>query len=71
MDIKIWNSEEEILQDCPHNQTIVDNLLRAYTKINDLSYNKILCSISGGADSDVMLDICYHPCGRENPRFQP
>lgn len=42
MDIKIWNSEEEILQDCPHNQTIVDNLLRAYTKINDLSYNKIL-----------------------------
>lgn len=42
MDIKIWNSMEEMLQDCPPNQTIVDGLLKAYTKINDPSYNKIL-----------------------------
>lgn len=28
-------------------------------KINSPLYEKIVCSISGGSDSDIMLDICY------------
>ena len=47
----------EILEDCPKNQIIGDNLVRAYSKINNQKYKKILCSISGGSDSDVMLEI--------------
>ena len=49
---------EEILENIPKNQVIGDNFIRAYKIINDPKYKKIICSISGGADSDVMLDIC-------------
>ena len=48
----------EIFKTCPKNKTIVDNFIRAYSIINNDKYNKIVCSISGGSDSDVMLDIC-------------
>lgn len=48
----------EILTNMPKNQIIVDNFIKAYSKINSDKYQKILCSISGGADSDVVLDIC-------------
>ena len=51
----------DLLSTCPQNPTIGDNLVRAYSKINSSKYSKIICSISGGADSDVMLDIC-HKC---------
>lgn len=49
---------EDILKSCPKNPTIINNVIKAYHKINDSIYNKITCAISGGADSDVMLDIC-------------
>lgn len=48
----------EILGDC-RNPTIRESFRKANKIINDVKYKKILCSISGGADSDVMLDICY------------
>ncbi len=48
----------EILEDSPKNQIIGDNLVRAYSKINNPNYKNIICSISGGADSDIVLDIC-------------
>lgn len=48
----------EIFKTCPKNKTIVDNFIRAYSIINNDKYNNIVCSISGGSDSDVMLDIC-------------
>lgn len=32
---------------------------------NSIEYNNIVCSISGGADSDVMLDIIYK-CDKNN-----
>lgn len=41
------------------NETILNNLIKAYYIINNESYENIFCSISGGADSDVLLDICY------------
>lgn len=50
---------EHILENCPINQTICDNLVRAYAIINNPKYEKIVCTISGGSDSDVMLDICW------------
>ena len=37
--------------------TIVDSFVKANSVINSPLYDTILCSISGGSDSDVMLDI--------------
>lgn len=54
-----------ILEQCPKNKTIIDNVTKAYSKINSPLYKRIMCSISGGADSDVMLDICSK-CDKDN-----
>ena len=59
------NTIEELLQDCPVNSIIGDNLIRAWSKINSSKYLYILCSISGGSDSDDMLDIVYR-CDKSN-----
>lgn len=59
------NSLEELIETCPKNQTIGDNLIRAWAKINSDKYKKIMCSISGGSDSDIMLDICWR-CDKDN-----
>ncbi|MDF2505921.1 phosphoadenosine phosphosulfate reductase family protein [Clostridium sp.] len=48
----------EILEICPKDKIIVDNIIRAYSKINSSKYKKIVCTISGGADSDIVIDIC-------------
>lgn len=53
------------MKTAPKNQVIGDNLVRAWSKINSPKYDKIKCSISGGSDSDVMLDICYR-CDKDN-----
>ena len=55
----------ELLSNCPKNQTIGDNLVRAWSIINKNKYKKIMCSISGGSDSDVMLDIVWR-CDKDN-----
>lgn len=44
----------ELLDSCP-DITIADSFIVASKKIRD--YEKIMCSISGGADSDIVLDI--------------
>lgn len=62
--IRGYNSSIDLIKDCPKNQTIGDNLVRAWSKINNPKYEKIVCSISGGSDSDVMLDICFR-CDKE------
>lgn len=49
---------DEILSNCPKNKVIVDNLIRGYHIINNPKYENVMVSISGGADSDVMMDIC-------------
>lgn len=38
---------------------IIDSFQKALSVINDPHYMRILSSISGGGDSDVMLDICH------------
>lgn len=59
------NSIEELLEKCPKNQDIGDNLVKAWAKINSSKYKKELCAISGGSDSDVMLDVCWK-CDKDN-----
>lgn len=55
----------EVLEEAPKNQVIGDNLVKAWSRINDPKYEKELCSISGGSDSDIVLDIC-DKCDRDN-----
>lgn len=59
------NNLIELLDNCPTNKIIGDNMIRAWSKINSIEYDNIVCSISGGADSDVMLDIIYK-CDKNN-----
>ena len=56
---------DELLENCPVNQIIGDNLIRAWAKINSPIYKNGICSVSGGSDSDVMLDICWR-CDKDN-----
>ena len=49
---------DDIIGDC-RNPTIHESFRKANKIINDPKYKSIICSISGGADSDVMLDLCY------------
>lgn len=65
-----FNSKKDItindlLDKCPKNKTIADNLIIAFSKINSNLYDKIVCSISGGGDSDVMMDIVFN-CDKDN-----
>ncbi len=41
----------------PLNKTVADNFTIAWSKINSPIYKKILATISGGSDSDVVVDI--------------
>lgn len=49
---------DELVLTCPTNVAIMDSFCKAHQVINMPKYEKILCSISGGYDSDVILDIC-------------
>lgn len=46
--LKKTNSIEELLDNCPKNQTIFNSLIKTYQKVNSLNYEKIVCTISGG-----------------------
>ena len=63
--LKKADNLEELIKMCPVNKTIGDNLIIAWSKINSNRYKKICCSISGGSDSDVMLDIIWR-CDKDN-----
>lgn len=49
----------EMLDLCPKNVIIRDNVIKAWHKINSSKYKKIVCTISGGSDSDIMLDLVW------------
>ncbi len=46
----------EIIKDAPNDVTIVESIVITHSKLK--KYEKILCSISGGSDSDVLIDLC-------------
>ena len=48
----------DIIEKAPVSWIIGDVLVIAHSKINSPLYKNILVSISGGADSDIVLDIC-------------
>lgn len=50
---------DDLIENCPPHSIIGENLIRAWAKINSPLYDKIVCTISGGADSDVVLDIVW------------
>lgn len=55
---KTIHSLDDLLETAPRNQTIGDNLIRAWHIINNDKYKKICCSVSAGSDSDIVVDIC-------------
>lgn len=46
----------DILLEAPKNLIIQDCLTKAHSVLS--KHEKVVCSISGGSDSDVMLDVC-------------
>lgn len=49
----------DILEQTKDNIIVSDAFTKADSVINNPKYKNIVCSISGGADSDVMLDLIY------------
>lgn len=49
MDLDFLNKKDDV--------NIVDSFVKSDSVINNPHYKSILCSISGGSDSDIMLDI--------------
>ena len=47
----------DAMETLPPSQIVADNFIIAWSKVNSPLYRKILATISGGSDSDVMLDI--------------
>lgn len=48
-------SIEEILEQCPDNLEIFDSFIITHNKLQN--YDDVMVSISGGADSDIVIDI--------------
>lgn len=59
------DSLEELLKNCPENITIAKMMIKTWAKINSPIYQKIACKISGGSDSDIMLDLVWK-CDKDN-----
>ena len=49
--------DEELIRESG-NVTIFDSFVKADDVICNSGHDKILCSVSGGSDSDIILDIC-------------
>lgn len=48
----------EILEQTKHSLIISDAFTKADSILNHKGYKNIACSVSGGGDSDIMIDIC-------------
>ena len=51
--------ERSLASKCKGNLIVFDAFTKADSVINNPKYDKIICSVSGGADSDVMTDIIH------------
>lgn len=56
-----------ILSEAPDNFVIQDALARCVEVLSE--HDKVLCAVSGGADSDVMLDMIIRCGGKEKTTF--
>lgn len=50
---------DDILKQCEGNLIVFDAVAKSNDVINNPKYKNIMCSISGGSDSDIMLDMLY------------
>ena len=50
---------KEFLNTLPKSKEIVESFLVAKSKLENMNYSNVAISISGGSDSDVMLDMCH------------
>ena len=59
--IKKYKSIDDIYKclEGVQNENIYKSLITTYHKLNKCGYKKVLCSISGGSDSDILIDIVY------------
>ena len=48
-----------LLEQSKGNLTVFDAFVKADSVINNPKYKNIMCSISGGSDSDILLDLLY------------
>ena len=65
MEVKKYKDMDELIQNCPHHSIIGENLIRGWAKVNSPLYDREICLVSGGADSDDMLDIVWR-CDLDN-----
>lgn len=63
--VKKAETLKELLNECPNNIRIMQMLIKTWSIINDRGYNKMACKISGGSDSDIMMDVIWK-CDRDN-----
>lgn len=51
----------EILNNLPEfkSDEIIKSFVKGYSIINNRGYENIICSVSGGADSDIMMDLIH------------
>lgn len=49
---------KDILEQTKGSLVISDAFTKANSILNEKGYNNIACSVSGGADSDILIDIC-------------
>lgn len=54
----------EFFDDLPNNKEILDSFIVTKSKLENVNYESVLVSISGGSDSDVMLDM-IHKCDKD------
>lgn len=47
----------DLLGNMPKNEVIRDNFIKAYKIVNDPQYRWVVVSVSGGSDSDLLVDI--------------
>ncbi len=55
--VSSFNSYNKLLESLPRNLWIVDSFQKAHSLICTGKYKKVLCAISGGSDSDLLIDI--------------
>lgn len=57
----------DVMEDQPDNRTIQDALAKCYSVLQ--SHNHVVASVSGGSDSDVMLDLIIRCGGKDKTKF--
>jgi 3'-phosphoadenosine 5'-phosphosulfate sulfotransferase (PAPS reductase)/FAD synthetase len=57
----------ELINTCPPNATILDAIAKCYSEVTN--HEKIVCSVSGGSDSDIMMDLIIRCGGKDKTNF--